>query len=132
MVCRDVKVTNCYFSIFSLLYKRFSLKKRRGGHHSMVTYVFSNFQVPKILEKKLWKKIWFCTLWNVSIWDGINKHSISKRFGKHSSETKKQAKIHDFFKILLFYKEKTYAASYSKGLLLFYTLVLWKIDSNLK
>ena len=31
------------------------------------------------------------------------------------------------FKDLLFYKEKTYAASYSRGLFFFYTLILRKI-----
>ena len=49
---------------------------------------------------------------------------ISKKFEKQSLKTKKKSEIHDFFKtlkILLFYKEKTYAASFSKGLLLFYT-----------
>ena len=34
--------------------------------------------------------------------------------------------------IFLFCEEKTDAASYCKGLLLFYNLVLWKTDSNLK
>ena len=34
--------------------------------------------------------------------------------------------------IFLLYKEKPDAASYCKGLLLFYNLVLWKNDSNLK
>ena len=39
----------------------------------MVTHVFSNFQVPKNLEKKLSKNFDFVLFWNVSIWDGINK-----------------------------------------------------------
>ena len=55
---------------------------------------------------------------------------VSKRFGKQSLETKNNRKYMIFsknFKDLLFYKEKTYAASYSRGLFLFYTLILWKI-----
>ena len=56
MVFRDVKVRDRYFSIFSLLYKRFSLKKTCRGHHSMVIHVFSNFQVTKILGKNYAKK----------------------------------------------------------------------------
>ena len=51
MVCRDVKVTNCYFSIFSLLYKRFSLKNVEGSPQYGDTFsVISRFQ-------KSWKKI---------------------------------------------------------------------------
>ena len=54
---------------------------------------------------------------------------VSNRFDKHSLQTKKQSNTRFFqktLKISLFYKEKTYAASYFKDLLLFYTLVLWK------
>ena len=41
----------------------------------MATHVFSNFQVPKILGKKIYaKRSDFALFWNGSIWDGINKH----------------------------------------------------------
>ena len=50
---------------------------------------------------------------------------LSKMFDKHSLETKKQSTMDNFFqkiiKNLLFWNEKTYEASYSKGLLLFYS-----------
>ena len=36
----------------------------------MITNVFSNFEVPKVLRKKSD----FGLFWNVSIWDWINKH----------------------------------------------------------
>ena len=39
----------------SIIYKIF-FKKTFRGHHSMVTHVFNNFQVPKILGKKIMKK----------------------------------------------------------------------------
>ena len=55
MVCIDVKVTNCYLSIFSLSYKRFSLKNVEGGT-TVWSHVFRNFQVPKILEKEIMQK----------------------------------------------------------------------------
>ena len=55
---------------------------------------------------------------------------ISKRFDKHSLETNEQSKIHNFFKKLS--RFCYFTRNYSKDLLLFYTLVLWKIDSNLK
>ena len=38
-------------------YVRDFLKKMWRDHHSMVTHVFRNFQVPKISGKKLCKKV---------------------------------------------------------------------------
>ena len=61
MVFRDVKVTNCYLSILSVLYKRWKKQKTKTKTKKNVEmspqYGFSNFQVPKILEKNMQKNL---------------------------------------------------------------------------
>ena len=59
---------------FLAYYIRDFFKKTWRDHYSMITHVFSNFQVPKLLEKNYAKKSDFVLFWNGSIWDGINKH----------------------------------------------------------
>ena len=58
LVCRDGKVTNCYFYIFSLSYKRFS-EKILVGVTTVRWHMFSViFRFQKIWEKNM-QKIWF-------------------------------------------------------------------------